>query len=103
MANKLRKCTDGSLHFFCPGCNTYHTVNIDPNKLPFWKFNNDFESPTFEPSLNAKYQKNGKLQVCHSFVTDGKIFYLEDCTHHLAGRIVKMREEELQDDNIRED
>jgi hypothetical protein len=25
-------------------------------------------------------------QVCHSFVTDGRIQYLSDCTHAMAGQ-----------------
>lgn len=30
--------------------------------------------------------------VCHSFVTDGKIQYLGDCTHALAGQTVELPE-----------
>jgi hypothetical protein len=28
--------------------------------------------------------------VCHSFVTDGKIQFLSDCTHALAGQTVAL-------------
>ena len=29
-------------------------------------------------------------KVCHTFVTDGRIQYLGDCTHALAGQTVDM-------------
>jgi len=31
-------------------------------------------------------------QVCHSFVTDGRIQFLGDCTHNLAGQTVDLPE-----------
>lgn len=27
---------------------------------------------------------------CHSFITDGKIKYLSDCNHHLAGQTIDL-------------
>lgn len=30
--------------------------------------------------------------VCHSFVTDGRIQFLSDCTHSLAGQTVDLPE-----------
>ncbi len=32
----------------------------------------------------------GKDEVCHSFVTDGQIQFLGDCTHKLAGQTVPL-------------
>jgi hypothetical protein len=29
-------------------------------------------------------------RVCHSFVVDGRIQFLGDCTHHLAGQTVDL-------------
>jgi len=31
-------------------------------------------------------------KVCHSFVTDGNIQYLGDCTHELAGQTIELPE-----------
>jgi hypothetical protein len=50
-----------------------------------WTFNGDFENPTFKPSLITG-DRIGKR--CHSFVTDGKIQYQNDCHHSLAGKTV---------------
>lgn len=49
-----------------------------------WSFNGDFEKPTFRPSmLNLTTGE-------HFFVTDGKIQYLSDCRHSMAGQTVDM-------------
>lgn len=34
-----------------------------------------------------------KPKVCHSFVRNGKIEYLNDCTHELAGQTVELLDE----------
>jgi hypothetical protein len=35
---------------------------------------------------------NPAVPVCHSFVTDGRIQFLTDCTHAFAGRTVDLPE-----------
>ena len=53
-----------------------------------WQFNGNFDSPTFSPSMliyNDGYHKKE-----HFFVTDGKIIYLSDCDHDLAGKTIDM-------------
>jgi len=74
---------DGSFYawiFQCPGCHDVHLVDGR------WSFNNDQEKPTFQPSL--KRTRPG--YCCHSFVRDGKIQFLGDCTHELAGQTVEI-------------
>ena len=115
---KLRILSDGLLSFYCKGCGCYHWVNTNKNKgKPCWDFNGDYEKPTFSPSIlvrtghyvpehknddcwctyNAEHpddQTAFKCSVCHSFVRDGKIQYLSDCTHELAGQTIEMEDEE---------
>ena len=67
---------------FCPGCDEYHIFDKR------WTFNGDLEKPTFTPSYLSKTQDT----VCHSFVTDGAIRYLGDCTHKLKGQTVDLPE-----------
>ncbi|MCC5636326.1 hypothetical protein LC593_10740 [Nostoc sp. CHAB 5844] len=78
--------------FDCPGCQGGHAVHISPHKNGIgasWTFNGDMEKPTFSPSILSRYTfTNQPMQVCHSFVVDGKIQFLNDCTHSLAGQIV---------------
>lgn len=66
-----------------------------------WTFNGDYERPTFKPSILVKGTDwDGKVPgqgitrtVCHSFVTDGRIQFLGDCTHSLAGQTVDLPDE----------
>jgi hypothetical protein len=87
--------------FWCPGCKETHQVHIEGKTK--WGFNGDYVKPTFTPSYltwldpnpnadpkfrNGLYRKGFR---CHSFITDGQIKYLEDCTHELAGKIVDLQ------------
>ena len=102
----LATASDGDRVLFrCPGCNDNHQISVGT-----WTFNGDFERPTFSPSLLVygnqwprdeypEYFKEehagvapGGDTVCHSFVTDGRIQFLGDCTHTLAGQTVDLPE-----------
>lgn len=77
--------------FQCPGCKRSHTINDK------WDFNGDFEYPTIKPSVlfkGGRFDKNENWidLRCHSFVTDGKIRFLNDCSHNLAGKTVNLPE-----------
>lgn len=95
--------------FQCPGCGKDHCL---PIKGPgAWGFNGDASKPTLTPSILAngvkvKIGPDGKWDgefergpdgeplpsVCHSFVTDGRIQFLMDCNHSLAGQTVDLPE-----------
>lgn len=55
-----------------------------------WTFNGDMEKPTFSPSMVVKADPAGHFAYEHFFVRDGKIEYLSDCDHPLAGKTVDM-------------
>lgn len=71
--------------FNCPGCKEIHV----PNQT--WGFNGDLDKPTFTPSILVTHPGKPSPR-CHSFVTDGKIQFLNDCTHELAGKTVELPE-----------
>lgn len=71
----------GRFWFWCPGCETYHVFTDE------WKFNGNFERPTFEPSLVSS---PGTDHVCHLFLRDGQLEFLKDSYHELAGRTVAL-------------
>ncbi|WP_375495931.1 DUF6527 family protein [uncultured Nostoc sp.] len=83
--------------FDCPGCGNCHAPYIRPFKNEVgasWTFNGDLEKPTFQPSILATVERtDGKTMVCHSFVIDGRIQFLSDCTHALAGQTVDVPEQ----------
>lgn len=75
--------------FRCPGCNDYHQVVVE--SPDGWGWNGSLELPTFTPSVLALYGiVDGVDRRCHSFVTDGRIEFLGDCTHELAGQTVDL-------------
>lgn len=104
----LRTREGGKLAFWCPGCKTTHAVGSG------WKFNGNYDRPTFHPSvlaMSGHYVRGFKkgdncwctynaqhpdepapfqCERCHSFVTDGEIRFLSDCTHALAGKTVRL-------------
>lgn len=99
--SKISKLTGGSdfpgaeeYIFECPGCKEAHMVRVFSSKPETgWTFNGDFEKPTIRPSILV----NGNLECpneprCHSFVTDGMIQFLDDCTHELKGQTVKLED-----------
>ena len=73
--------------FHCPGCGFSHSVRVEGMPSP-WKFNGDVVRPTVTPSILVRWDFGEKREpkVCHSFVTDGQIRFLNDCTHKLAGQ-----------------
>lgn len=99
----------------CPACGNGHLFNTTPSgSKPVWTFNGDLEKPTFSPSMLVRsgckapghkpgdpcwcsYNKDHPgdpapfgCGVCHSFVRAGRIEFLGDCTHRLAGQTVDL-------------
>jgi hypothetical protein len=104
--NKVLLGEGGSLTFWCPGCDGAHAIQHGAGSGPRWGWNGSLESPTFTPSVlvrgvqrvteeeHAVLMAGGHIEprpfVCHSFVTDGCIQFLGDCTHALAGKTVDL-------------
>jgi hypothetical protein len=86
---KFRVLNDNSLAFFCKGCNEYHRVPVTGSNA--WRFSGDFDSPTLAPSILVT-KPGDPAYKCHSFVTDGRIQYLSDCSHVLAGKTIDLEE-----------
>lgn len=79
--------TEAAYSFRCLGCGCAHTVpTIGPRA---WEFNGDTDRPTFSPSVLVTSMSPGGKR-CHSFVRNGRIEYLADCSHHLAGQTVDL-------------
>jgi hypothetical protein len=91
MSRSVRK--HNLVRFWCPGCDDLHQVDAH-----LWVVTGENESLTISPSILVYgHQKliNDDLEWeellapdnitttprCHSFVTDGKIRFLDDCTH----------------------
>lgn len=88
----LRTGQGGRLFFHCPGCDMAHAVTVGEGAGPRWGFNGDYERPTFSPSVLVTYPWGDPPveKRCHSFVREGRIEFLSDCTHNLAGQTVAL-------------
>ena len=91
---KVTTAIDGEgrrrIAFRCNGCGHHHGVPVSGDTA--WEWNGDVDNPTISPSiLNRGPYPEGE-RVCHIFVREGKIEYLQDCTHHLAGQTVEMED-----------
>ena len=80
----------GTYSFRCLGCNTTHHFMTSTPDRPCWNFNGDVEKPTVNPSLLVRWSDSKGPRVCHLFIKEGKIQYLADCTHALAGKTFDM-------------
>jgi hypothetical protein len=94
---KLHELAENLLSFHCPGCKYGHAVAVNGRTMPgsdgkpnSWGWNQSYEKPTFTPSLLINKKKQGGYPLCHTIITDGRIQFLADCTHELAGKTIDM-------------
>ncbi len=112
MSKKISKILwesdDNGLLFWCPGCDMAHQIHYGSGNGPRWGWNGNIDLPTFTPSVLVRYRHpkgysndnpaplgwKGEYvdDICHSFVTNGRIQFLSDCTHHLIGQTVDLPE-----------
>lgn len=102
------------LSFRCPGCGDEHNVSIASGR---WTWNGAPDRPTINPSVlatsghfcqggeqycwctyneerSAKGEELSKFKCyrCHSFVRNGMIEFLNDCSHEHAGQTMELPE-----------
>jgi hypothetical protein len=112
---KLKLESEGRASFMCPGCGQSHAVRVSGENA--WTWNGNEDAFTLQPSVlfqsghfdtyrdperktcwctyNADHTEEPapfKCVRCHSFITDGKIQFLGDSTHELAGQTVEIPE-----------
>lgn len=105
----LTSPSEKRIGFDCPGCGNLHAVPVsERGDGRNWSFNGDMGRPTLAPSILARgthppndeelkrITSGEKIEprkyVCHSFVRNGNIEFLGDCTHALAGKTIELPE-----------
>lgn len=67
------------------------TIKGDRRGTPNWTWNGDTEKPTIKPSIlttTSDYR-------CHTWVNDGMVQFLSDCTHEHKGKTLPLDDVEL--------
>ena len=101
-----RACGGELLGFDCPGCGFFHQVAVGDGPGPRWDWNGSMDRPTFAPSLlvtgvhrltddeHQRLMAGERIEprplCCHSFVRDGMIQFLGDCTHEHVGQTMAL-------------
>ncbi|RYE27484.1 MAG: hypothetical protein EOP45_01050 [Sphingobacteriaceae bacterium] len=81
----------GKFVFYCPGCQANHIIDTSLLKgKSHHVLTGTYDKPTIRASVLSNSMGELDKPRCHSFVTDGKIKFLEDCTHSLAGKTVPL-------------
>jgi len=81
--------TASGVWWWCPGCHGPHRITV-----PGWTVTGPDDAPTFHPSVFCN--PNDPQTRCHSYVKAGKIEFLNDCHHALAGKTVQMEPWEME-------
>ena len=116
---RAKQAGNGTVLFWCPGCEGYHGVSTDPDHPNTvtggkWSWNGSLERPTFSPSILVNPHETVRAEIpeglhgesltqfldshrvmtprCHSFVRDGRIEFCSDSEHALAGKTVDLPE-----------
>jgi hypothetical protein len=96
-------------YFQCPACAELHKIKLLKEfgvhgSNGGWFFNGDVDKPTIDPSIKVVYDTTGGdpqyikppffigVNVCHSFVRNGRIEFCSDSTHSMAGQTVELPE-----------
>lgn len=111
ISSKLRSVEGNGLTYWCQGCEQPHTINHGNGG---WTWNGNVEKPTFSPSVlvtGGHYAAgwkgpdcwcnfaqrhpeagptNFKCGRCHTFIRDGMVQFLGDCTHKFAGQTLPL-------------
>ena len=93
---KLRRLEGGRVAFWCPACHRAHALTMRSATGDGWGFDDNEDVPTFTPSVLTRYngsdagQNGAPPAICHLYATRGRLLYLADSTHALAGQTVDM-------------
>lgn len=96
LSSKLRSVRGAAgkaIGYFCPGCKSAHVLPIEGPGHPVWTWNGSVDNPTLTPSILATTPfppEDGGPHVCHHFLREGRLEFLQDSTHDLAGKTVDL-------------
>lgn len=64
-----------------------------------WSWNESVEFPTLRPSVLTQYEGADGSWRCHSWINDGTVQFLGDCSHELAGKTLPLLDVDENEDD----
>lgn len=97
ISSKLRNWSgpgETGVSYWCQGCQESHSIPVTGPRA--WSWDGNAEAPTFSPSVlvtrpanpeaSEEFKEYRSALRCHTFVRNGMVEFLTDCTHSLAGQ-----------------
>jgi hypothetical protein len=82
----------GKYIFFCPACQENHVVStVETGHSMGHQLKGSLAKPTIIPSILSYGDKSAGKPRCHSFITKGKIKFMRDSGHAMAGKTVALK------------
>jgi hypothetical protein len=81
-----------------PGLFPNRILPVQQNSQTGWHWNGSVDAPTVKPSILTRGGVAGggdgeyTEHLCHSYVTDGRVEFLADCTHEFSGQTLDLLE-----------
>ena len=99
---EVNEATHVELNMPCPLPNRTLPIILsgsrDEAKGVVWSWNGDTEKPTLKPSIltsGGRYYDDKYVKIrCHTFVNDGMVKFLPDCSHEFANQTIELLEVE---------
>lgn len=77
--------------FKCPGCKSHHCIVLDGTQKGWQVVSREPLSITPSVKVSTNTGPNTpEIVLCHLYITNGGIDYLNDCRHELAGKRVPL-------------
>lgn len=83
----LRMVSLGVLAHWCPACDRVHHLALGHRDTRTLDWDHNTIKPTFSRDIR---HVDPELGVCHYFIREGKIEFLADSAHIMAGRTVDL-------------
>jgi hypothetical protein len=82
----------GKYIFFCPACQENHVISTVETECSMGhRLEGTLAQPTIIPSILSHGDKSVGKPRCHSFITKGKIKFMRDSGHAMAGKTVTLK------------
>lgn len=91
---KIKEFDNGHRMFYCPACEDHHAFSESEKG---WTIQGEGKTLSVIPSILVTRNSEPEKR-CHLFIINGRIKYLRDCTHSMAGQTIDLpdvREDKL--------